>query len=114
MGAITPIGNDSPTFWQNLLAGTSGAGPITTFDTTGHDVKIACEVKDFDPNVAMDRKMVRRMSRFVHFGVAAATEAIERSGLDFEAMTQEQRDRAAVVVNTGGGGMQPVVEGAYT
>ncbi|MEZ0241060.1 MAG: beta-ketoacyl synthase N-terminal-like domain-containing protein, partial [Chloroflexota bacterium] len=49
MGAITPIGNDAHTFWQNLLAGKSGAGPITSFDTTGHDVRIAAEVKDFDP-----------------------------------------------------------------
>jgi 3-oxoacyl-[acyl-carrier-protein] synthase II len=114
MGAITPIGNDAETYWTNLLAGVSGVGPITTFDTTGHDVRIAAEVKDFDPTVAMDRKMARRMSRFVHFGVAAATEAIARSGLDVEALTLEQRDRAAVIVNTGGGGMEEVVGAAYT
>ena len=112
MGAVTPIGNDADTFWTNLLAGVSGGGPITTFDTTHHDVKIAAEVKDFDPTLTMDRKMVRRMSRFIHFGVAAATEAVRRSGLDFEAMTPEQRDRAAVVINTGGGGMEQVINGA--
>ncbi|HSO30754.1 MAG TPA: beta-ketoacyl-ACP synthase II [Candidatus Sulfomarinibacteraceae bacterium] len=114
MGAITPIGNDSETYWTNLLSGVSGAGPITTFDTTGHDVKIAAEVKGFDPTLTMDRKMVRRMSRFIHFGVAAATEAIERSGLDFAAWTPEQRDRVAVVINTGGGGMEQVIDGAAT
>jgi 3-oxoacyl-[acyl-carrier-protein] synthase II len=114
MGAISPIGNDAETYWSNLLAGVSGAGPITTFDTTGHDVRIATEVKDFDPTLTMDRKMVRRMSRFVHFGVAAATEAIGRSGLDPAAMSQEERDRVAVVINTGGGGMEEVVGGAYT
>jgi 3-oxoacyl-[acyl-carrier-protein] synthase II len=114
MGAITPIGNDAETYWANLLAGVSGAGPITTYDTTGYDVRIAAEVKDFDATVAMDRKMARRMSRFVHFGVAAATEAVARSGIDFEAWTPEQRDRAAVVINTGGGGMEEVVGGAYT
>jgi len=114
MGAITPIGNDSETYWTNLMAGVSGAGPITSFDTTGHDVRIAAEVKDFDPTVAMDRKMARRMSRFVHFGVAAATEAVARSGLDFASWSPEARDRAAVVVNTGGGGMEEVVGGAYT
>ena len=114
MGAISPIGNDAETYWSNLLDGVSGAGPITTFDTTGHDVRIATEVKDFDPNLTMDRKMVRRMSRFVHFGVAAATEAMGRSGLDPASMTPEQRDRAAVVINTGGGGMEEVVGGAYT
>jgi len=114
MGAITPIGNDSETYWTNLMAGVSGAGPITSFDTTGHDVRIAAEVKDFDPTVSMDRKMARRMSRFVHFGVAAATEAVARSGLDFASWSPEARDRAAVVVNTGGGGMEEVVGGAYT
>ena len=112
MGAVTPIGNDVETFWTNLLAGTSGGGPITTFDTTAHDVKIAAEVKGFDPLATMDRKMVRRMSRFVHFGVAAAAEAVERSGIDFASMTEEQRDRVAVVVNTGGGGMEMVIDGA--
>jgi 3-oxoacyl-[acyl-carrier-protein] synthase II len=114
MGAITPIGNDSEVFWSNLLAGTSGGGPITTFDTSGFDVRIAAEVKDFDPTLTMDRKMVRRMSRFIHFGVAAATEAIERAGLDFSSWSPEQRDRVAVVLNTGGGGMEQVIDGAHT
>jgi 3-oxoacyl-[acyl-carrier-protein] synthase II len=114
MGAITPIGNDAETYWTNLLAGVSGAGPITTFDTTGHDVRIATEVKDFDPTLTMDRKMARRMSRFVHFAVAAAAEAIGRSGIDFASWTPEQRDRAGAVVNTGGGGMEEVVGAAYT
>jgi len=112
MGAVTPIGNDVETYWSNLLAGKPGGGPITTFDTTGHDVKIAAEVKDFDPLLTMDRKMVRRMSRFIHFGVAAAVEAVRNSGLDFEVLTPEQRDRAAVVLNTGGGGMEQVINGA--
>ena len=112
MGAVTPIGNDVETYWSNLLAGVPGGGPITTFDTTGHDVKIAAEVKGFDPLLTMDRKMVRRMSRFIHFGVAAATEAVINSGLDFESMTPDERDRAAVIVNTGGGGMEQVINGA--
>src|SRR5262245_1341362 len=102
MGAISPIGNDAETYWSNLLAGVSGAGPITTFDASGHDVRIATEVKGFDPSLTMDRKMVRRMSRFVHFGVAASTEAIDAAGLDASTMTPEQRDRVAVVINTGG------------
>jgi 3-oxoacyl-[acyl-carrier-protein] synthase II len=114
MGAVTPIGNDAETFWANLLAGVPGGGPITSFDTAGFDVKIAAEVKDFDPTIAMDRKMARRMSRFIHFGMAAATEAVNRSGLDFSSWTPEQRDRAAVVLNTGGGGMEQAIEGANT
>jgi 3-oxoacyl-[acyl-carrier-protein] synthase II len=114
MGAVTPIGNDAETFLANLYAGTPGGGPITTFDTTRYDVKIAAEVKGFDPLATMDRKMARRMSRFIHFGVAAATEAIERSGIDFEPLTLEQRDRVAVVINTGGGGIEQVIDGAET
>jgi len=112
MGAVTPIGNDAETYWSNLLAGVPGGAPITTFDTTGFDVKIAAEVKGFDPLATMDRKMARRMSRFIHFGVAAAHEAVQRSGLDFEAMSPEERDRAAVVINTGGGGMEQVINGS--
>jgi 3-oxoacyl-[acyl-carrier-protein] synthase II len=112
LGAVTPIGNDAATYWSNLLAGVPGGGPITTFDTTGHDVKIAAEVKGFDPLLTMDRKMARRMSRFIHFAIAAATEAVDHSGIDFAAMSREQRDRVAVVVNTGGGGMEQVINGA--
>ena len=111
LGAVTPIGNDATTYWQNLLAGVSGAGPITSFDPTGVDVRIAAEVKDFDPTIAMDRKMARRMSRFIHLAMAAATEAVEHSGLDFASWTPEQRDRVAVVINTGGGGMEQVTDG---
>lgn len=114
LGAVTPIGNDAPTFWANLLAGVPGGGPITTFDPSGYDVRIAAEVKGFDPTVAMDRKMVRRMSRFIHFAMAAATEAVQSSGLDFAAWSQEQRDRVAVAINTGGGGMEQVIEGTST
>jgi 3-oxoacyl-[acyl-carrier-protein] synthase II len=113
-GAISPIGNDAETYWSNLAAGVSGGAPITSFDTTGYDVKIAAEVKDFDPLLTMDRKMARRMSRFIHFGVAAATEAVTRSGLDFAAMSPEQRDRVAVVINTAGGGIDQVIDGADT
>ena len=112
LGAVTPIGNDAPTFWTNLLAGVNGGGPITSFDASKFDVRIAAEVKNFDPTVAMDRKMARRMSRFIHFGVAAAKEAVEDSGLDFETWPIERRDRVGVVINTGGGGMEQVTEGA--
>ena len=83
LGAVTPIGNDHPTFWRNLEAGVSGGGPITSFDASAYDVRIAAEVKDFDPTVAMDRKMARRMSRFIHLAMAAGKEAVADSGLDF-------------------------------
>jgi 3-oxoacyl-[acyl-carrier-protein] synthase II len=112
LGAVTPIGNDAPTFWTNLLAGVNGGGPITSFDASKFDVRIAAAVKNFDPTVAMDRKMARRMSRFIHFAMAAAKEAVEHSGLDFETWPIEKRDRVGVVINTGGGGMEQVTEGA--
>jgi 3-oxoacyl-[acyl-carrier-protein] synthase II len=111
LGAVTPIGNDHATFWRNLVAGVNGGGPITSFDTSGYDVRIAAEVKNFDPSVAMDRKMVRRMSRFIHFAMAAAKEAIADSGIDFAGMTPEQLDLVGVTVNTGGGGLEQVVDG---
>jgi len=111
LGAVTPIGNTAPEFWANLVAGRSGAGPITAFDASRFDVRIAAEVKGFDPLDSMDRKMARRMSRFIHFAMAAAQEAVGDSGLDFSALTEDERDRAAVIVNTGGGGMEQVVQG---
>ena len=114
LGAVTPIGNDAATFWANLVEGVSGAGPITSFDPTGFDVRIAAEVKGFDPATVMDRKMARRMSRFIHFGMAASIEAVEHAGLDFTDWTPEHRDRAGVIINTGGGGMEQVIEGTKT
>jgi 3-oxoacyl-[acyl-carrier-protein] synthase II len=111
LGAVTPIGNDHPTFWRNLVAGVSGGAPISSFDPSGFEVRIAAEVKNFDPATAMDRKMARRMSRFIHFGMAAGKEAVGGSGLDFSDLTPEQRDRVAVAVNTGGGGQEVVIAG---
>src|SRR5260221_11992628 len=105
MGAISPIGNDADAYWSNLLAGVSGAGPITTFDASSFDVRIAAEVKDFDPNLTMDRKMPRRRSRFVHFGVAASTDARTNAGLAVEAMTPDGRARGAGIGSAGGGRM---------
>lgn len=114
VGAVTPIGNDHPTFWANAQAGVSGGGPITQFDASDLDVRIAAEVKDFDPATGMNPKMARRMSRFIHFGMAAGKEAVEDSGLQFEEWTPEQRDRVGVAVNTSGGGLEQVIEGNDT
>jgi 3-oxoacyl-[acyl-carrier-protein] synthase II len=113
LGAIMPIGNDFPTYWANLKAGITGTRLITSFDTTGHEVRIAAEVIGFDPGTVMDPKMARRMSRFIHLAMAAGTEAVADSGLDLEAMSQEQHDRIGVVVNTGGGGVEQIIEGTH-
>jgi 3-oxoacyl-[acyl-carrier-protein] synthase II len=111
VGAVTPIGNDHPTFWRNLVAGVSGGGPITHFDASSFEVRIAAEVKGFDPATAMDRKMARRMSRFIQLGMAAGTEAVRDAGLDFADWSAERRDRVAVAVNTSGGGQEQVIDG---
>jgi 3-oxoacyl-[acyl-carrier-protein] synthase II len=111
LGAVTPIGNSAGLFWNNLIAGVSGTGPITHFDPSGLEVRIAAEVKDFDPATAMDRKMARRMSRFIHFAMAAAQEAVGDAGIDFATYDQDRRDRVAVIINTGGGGLEQVIDG---
>lgn len=114
LGAVTPIGNDHATFWRNLVAGVNGGGPITSFDASRYDVRIAAEVKGFDPTIAMDRKMARRMSRFIHLAMAAGKEAVADSGLDFATWDPDQRDRVAVAVNTSGGGQEQVIDGTAT
>lgn len=114
LGAVTPIGNDHPTFWRNLVDGVSGGGPITSFDASAFDVRIAAEVKGFDPTIAMDRKMARRMSRFIHFAMAAGKEAVADAGLDFSSWDADRRDRVAVAVNTSGGGQEQVIDGTAT
>jgi 3-oxoacyl-[acyl-carrier-protein] synthase II len=113
LGAIMPIGNDFPTYWSNLVAGVTGTRLIQGFDATGFEVRIAAEVLDFDPTKAMDAKMARRMTRFIHFAMAAGKEAVADSGIDFAAMTEDQRDRVGVVVNTGGGGIEAIIDGTH-
>jgi len=113
LGAVMPIGNDFPTYWSNLVAGVTGTRRIQGFDATGFEVQIAAEVLNFDPTAAMDPKMARRMTRFIHFAMAAGKEAIADSGIDFAAMTEEERDRVGVVVNTGGGGIEAIIDGTH-
>jgi 3-oxoacyl-[acyl-carrier-protein] synthase II len=108
-----PIGNDFPTYWSNLVAGVTGTRLIQGFDATGFEVRIAAEVVGFDPAAAMDPKMARRMTRFIHFAMAAGREAIADSGIDFAAMTEDERDRVGVVVNTGGGGIEAIIDGTH-
>jgi len=102
LGALTPVGNTADETWKNLLAGKSGAGPITRFDASLFKTHFACEVKDFVPNDLLDRKEARRMDRFTQFGVVVANEAIADSGLDLET---ENLDRIGVVWGSGIGGI---------
>ncbi len=102
VGAVTPLGNDAETTWQKLLAGESGAGPITQFDSSDHFVHFACEVKDFDPAQYIDRKRARRMDRFAQLILAAARQAEDDAGLDIAA----DADRIGASIATGIGGIK--------
>ena len=107
LGALTPVGNTAEETWTNLLAGKSGAGPITRFDASLFKTHFACEVKDFVPNDLLDRKEARRMDRFTQFGMVVADEAIADSGLDFE---KENPDRIGVIWGSGIGGIDTFFE----
>ena len=107
MATITPIGNDLATSWRNLLAGVSGAGPITRFDATGYDTTFACEVKDFDPATHMPPKQARRMDHFTQYAVAAAQMAVKDSGLE---ITPELAPEVGVLIGCGLGGLNTIEE----
>jgi 3-oxoacyl-[acyl-carrier-protein] synthase II len=102
LGAVTPIGNTAPAFWQALLAGRSGIGPITRFDPSRISTRIAGEIKNFKPEPFMDPKDARRADLFVQYAAAAAQEAIQDAGLD---KTPPEPDRAGAIVGTGIGGI---------
>jgi 3-oxoacyl-[acyl-carrier-protein] synthase II len=102
MGAVTPLGNDAETFWENLTAGKGGAAPITAFDPSEYAVHFACEVKGFDPTQWIEHRKARRMDRFAQMIIAAARMAEQDSGIDIEAETE----RTGVSIATGIGGLQ--------
>ena len=102
LGAVSPIGNDVPTLWENAVNGVSGAGPITRFDSYLFKTQFACEVKGFDPTSCMDRREVRKVDVDTQYGVAAAVEAIGDSGLVLE---QEDCNRIGVIYGEGIGGL---------
>jgi len=102
MGVITPLGNTVQEYWQALIEGKSGAGPITLFDASNFETKFACEVKGFDPLKYMDRKLAQRADLFALYGIAACQEAMKDSGLDLE---KEDRERIGVIFGSGIGGM---------
>ncbi|MGD1943625.1 MAG: beta-ketoacyl-ACP synthase II [Leptolyngbyaceae cyanobacterium] len=107
LGAITPIGNDLESYWQGLLAGRSGVGPITHFDAAQHTTRIAAEVKGFDPLQYMDRKDAKRMDRFAQFAVATSQQALADAQLEITALNAEQ---IGVMIGTGVGGLKIMEE----
>ncbi|MCQ2350712.1 MAG: beta-ketoacyl-ACP synthase II [Paludibacteraceae bacterium] len=102
LGALTPIGNSVPEYWNALLNGVSGAKPVALFDASKHKTQFACEVKGFKPEEHFDRKEARKMDRFTQYGVVAAREAIKDSGLNTET---ENLDRIGVIYGVGIGGL---------
>jgi 3-oxoacyl-[acyl-carrier-protein] synthase II len=102
LGSVTPLGVDVESTWENLLAGRSGAGEITQFDSSRFSVHFACEVKGFEPTEYIDRKQARRMDRFAHLIVAAARQAEKDSGIEIEA----EADRIGAAIATGIGGLR--------
>ena len=102
LGTVSPIGNSVPETWENAVNGVSGAGPITRFDTYLFKTQFACEVKDFNPASAMDRRETRKVDIDTCYGVASAVEAINDSGLDFE---KEDCCRVGVIYGEGIGGI---------
>lgn len=103
MGAITPIGVGVKAFWDGVTEGKIGFAPISCFDTTDYKVKLAAEVKDFDPEQFMDKKAARRMERFCQFAVAAAGEALADSGINME---EENPYKVGCAVGSGIGSLQ--------
>ena len=109
LGAITPVGNDVPTTWQNLIAGKSGIARITLFDAANLATKIAGEVKNFDARHHFEVKEARRLERFVHLATVAAREAIADAHLD---ITDHNRERIAIIIGSGVGGAMAVADQA--
>jgi 3-oxoacyl-[acyl-carrier-protein] synthase II len=110
IGMVTALGNDATSTWAALCAGKSGVGLITRFDASKHEVRIAAEVKDFDPLTVMDRKLARRTDRFSHFAIAAAQEALADAGLDVTPIA----DDVGVIVGSGSGGLYTLEEGFHS
>lgn len=99
---MTPIGNTAQEFWDGMMAGKSGGGPITRFDPTEFDTKFACEIKNYDPLLCMNRKEIQRMDLFTQFAISSAVMAVEDSGIDFE---KTDKNRVGVIIGSGIGGM---------
>jgi 3-oxoacyl-[acyl-carrier-protein] synthase II len=107
LGVISPVGNDKATAWSNLVSGNSGLGPITYFDTDPYEAKVAGEVHDFDAKEWMDPKAARRSESSLHFGVAAAKQALADSGFE---LTDANRSEVGVIFGSGAGGQQLMID----
>jgi 3-oxoacyl-[acyl-carrier-protein] synthase II len=107
LGATTPLGNNVPEFWTNLINGKSGAAPIKRIDVTNHKTKFACEVKDFDPLQYMEKSEVRKLDLFTQYAISSVDECLKDSGLD---KSETDLNRVGVIWATGIGGLQSFEE----
>ncbi len=107
LGAITPLGNSVDSFWEGLINGVSGAGPITKFDVQYHKTRFACEVRDFDPSAYLDKKEARKHDLYTQFAFGAAIQAMEDSGIDVDSV---DKNRAGIIWGSGIGGLQTFFE----
>ena len=110
-GAVTPLGNDVPSFWAAVRAGTSGAGPIERWDASAYETTFAAEVRDFDPAATVGRKEARRMDRYSQFAVAAARQAVADAGL---VIAEGEASRVGAIIATAIGGLETIEEGMQT
>ncbi len=105
MGVVTALGCKVDELWENILAGKSGVHELTGFDTTRHKVKFGGDIPEWDPTTHIDRKEVKRIDRFTQFALAAAIDAVNDAGLDFE---KEDTFRCGVILGSGIGGLQEI------
>lgn len=105
LGAITPLGNSVEEFWKNILAGKSGSGPITKFDTSKFKTTFACEVRGFNAEEYIEKKELKKYDLFTQYGIAATDQAIKDAGIDFSTWTNEQRNDVGVIWASGNGGI---------
>ncbi|MEZ4699821.1 MAG: beta-ketoacyl-ACP synthase II [Rhodothermales bacterium] len=110
MGALTPIGLSVESFWEGMMQGKSGAGPITAFDSSEYATRFACELKGFDVLNHMDKKSARRADRFTQLAIVAADQAVQDAGIDPSTLSTEEKDGTAVIFGSGIGGLQTFQE----
>lgn len=106
LGALTPIGKDVPSYWDGLMNGVSGAGPITHFDSSDFTTHFACELKDFNAADYLDRRDSRRLDPFSQYALVATDEALKDAGIDSDTLSEEEKARIGVVFGSGIGGMK--------
>ncbi|WP_118975604.1 beta-ketoacyl-ACP synthase II [Taibaiella koreensis] len=105
LGAVTPLGNSVESFWNNILAGKSGAAPLTRFDASKFKTRFGCEVKDFNPEAYLEKKELKKYDLFAQYAIAASDQAIADAGLDFSTMSFEERSATGVIWASGNGGI---------